>query len=201
MKQFYSVFFLVLVAHSLFSQSKPPYSSIDISKTSLLYSAISNATRHNSARGDSVRNGERKNGLFVQFLGEGTNNSLNYQHTFGQSKSKYYSYSVGFSFRGNNLYFPLSIDAFTKGKSHHLNMGVGVIPFIVNQTFKTKVDRDKRLFIIPKIGYKLQKANRGLFFLAYAGPRILIDPPSDGILGFTTKFTSPTIQIETGISF
>jgi hypothetical protein len=143
-----------------------------------------------------------KNAMYVSFTTQDNTPSLNYEHTFRQGRIFTYSYSAGVGMKGKNVSVPLSLNAITTGSRHHLELGLGVVPYVEHHAYaKQKDDLDKQLYVRPSVGYRFQQASGGVFVKASAGPQLLIDPPSSNVWNASYKLLKPAAQVAVGISF
>ena len=73
---------------------------------------------------------------------------------------------------GDGIYFgiPVSYNWLTGKKSHHLELGVGLTALLVNPN--SDMASEFYTYLTPKIGYRFQRPNGGLFFRATAAPMI-----------------------------
>ena len=143
----------------------------------------------------------KKNTLFIEGGGKGRYYSINYDRLFKQGKKLIFSWRAGFSILPHDLSFPFAISAFTKGLQHHLELSLGITPYLKDyKTFLHKKDlSDKQFYITPGIGYRYQKINGGFFFTAGVDPLIFMDPPSDNFWDFVPEFKS-SAHVAAGIS-
>ncbi len=147
-----------------------------------------------------------KNIAFVTFGGKENFGSANYERIFSTRKKWNWSYSVGvqpFSMP-RKFSVPLSLNTFTTGTLHHFELDLAVTfymdKFHPYSSSGEKEDFNKQLYISPFVCYRLQ-GSKGLVFKTGVGPQVLIDPPSDNILKFRTRFLRPAVFGSIGISF
>lgn len=150
---------------------------------------------------DSTQVMSNKNAVYIQFAGIGNLRSINFERVFRQGRNLNYSYSIGYAPTRTSTSVPVSLSAFTTGRQHHFEMSVAVIPHIEKHTFSKTEDLDKQMYIKPSIGYRYQKATKGLFVKVGVGPQIFMDPPSYNVWAFTPKLIAPSAQAAVGISF
>ena len=151
---------------------------------------------------DSTRVKAAKNTVYIQFAGKGNYHSINFERIFSQGRNMNYSYSIGYAPTKTSTSVPISLNAFTTGKQHHFEVSLAVIPQIEKHIYsKGKEDLDKQMYIKPSVGYRYQKASKGLFVKVAVGPQIFMDPPSYNVWAFTPKLVAPSAQIAAGISF
>jgi hypothetical protein len=151
---------------------------------------------------DSTQAKAVKNTVYIQVAGKGNYRSINYERIFRQGRNLNYSYSIGYAPAKASTSIPVSLNAFTTGTTHHFEMSLAVIPQIEKHTFsKGQEDLDKQLYIKPSVGYRYQKAARGIFVKVAAGPQVFMDPPSSNIWSFTPKLIAPSAQVALGLSF
>jgi len=142
-----------------------------------------------------------KNTVYIQFSGIGNYRSINFERVFRQGRNLNYSYSIGYAPTRNSTSVPISLNALTTGAKHHFEMGVAIIPHVEKHSYSKGTDLDKQMYIKPSIGYRYQKATRGLFVKVGVGPQIFMDPPSYNVWAFTPKLIAPSAQVALGISF
>jgi len=142
-----------------------------------------------------------KNTFYIQLAGQGNKQSINFKHIFLQGKTFNYSYSVGYAPAGADFSIPLSLNATTKGKAHHIEGSLGIISHIEHHTYSKKIDSDKQLFIAPGIAYSYQKNTGGLFLKVGVAPQILLDPPSYNLFACSVNFIKPSANLSLGFSF
>jgi len=106
-----------------------------------------------------------RNTLYADFASKGAYYSVNYDRVFHQGKKVSASYRAGFSIFNNVIAAPLGINFFTGQSSSHLEFSLTVVPYIeaYNSFLKSNDLSDKKLYIIPGIGYRYQKAAGGFF--------------------------------------
>ena len=142
-----------------------------------------------------------KNTVYLQLSGIGNYRSINFERVFHQGRNLNYSYTIGYAPTKSSTSVPISINAFTTGAKHHFEMGVAIIPHVEKHSYSKGTDLDKQMYIKPSIGYRYQKATRGLFVKVGVGPQIFMDPPSYNVWAFTPKLIAPSAQVALGISF
>ncbi|MEO5995236.1 MAG: hypothetical protein ABIN89_00985 [Chitinophagaceae bacterium] len=151
---------------------------------------------------DSTQVKSVKNTVYIQVAGIGNYRSINFERVFSRGRNLNYSYTIGYAPTSTSTSVPISLNAFTTGKQHHFEMSVAVIPMIEKHTFsKGMEDLDKQMYVKPSVGYRYQKASKGLFVKLAAGPQIFMDPPSYNVWDFTPKLIAPSAQVALGISF
>lgn len=122
-----------------------------------------------------------KNTVYGGYARIGTYYFIGYDRIFNQGKHFNISYHAGVSLLKTNIAFPAGINFFTGKKQHHAEFSLSVVPYVerFNYLFKAGNLSDKKLYILPAAGYRLQHAGGGFFAKIQAGPFIYIDPPSD----------------------
>jgi hypothetical protein len=122
-----------------------------------------------------------KNTFYVELASKGSLYSVNYDRIFHQGYKLSWSFRVGFSIEKNAISLPLGINLITGKKIHHAEFGLTLIPYIDHYKTFLSGDNlsDKYLYVIPAIGYRLQKPRDGFFLKASVSPLIFLDPPSD----------------------
>jgi hypothetical protein len=75
---------------------------------------------------------------------------------------------------GDGIYLgiPVSYNWLLGKKSHHFELGIGLTSLLVNPN--SNVGTDSYTYMTPKIGYRFQRPNGGLFFRATVTPMIAI---------------------------
>jgi len=154
---------------------------------------------------DSTRNTHKRNIAFVSFGGKENFGSVNYEHIFSPGNKINWSYSIGVQpFQPSEKFsVPVSINAFTKGQLHHLELALTATFFMdkfhpYNGGWQN--DFNKKLYLTPFVCYRLQ-GSRSLVLRTGIGPQLLLDPPSDNVVAFRTKVLSPSVFGSIGISF
>ena len=140
--------------------------------------------------------------FYADFASKGAYYSVNYDRVFHQGKKVNASYRAGFSIFNNVIALPLGINFFTGQNNSHLEFSFTIVPYIeaYNSFLKSNDLSDKKLYVIPGIGYRYQKAAGGFFFKAVASPLIYLDPPSDYFWKMDGKLY-PAITVGAGFSF
>ena len=119
-----------------------------------------------------------KNTVYAEAFGQGFCWSLNYDRLFNTEKRIMNSYTAGIVYVPQSIQFgdgtyygiPLSYNWLIGKKSHHLELGVGLTSLLVNPN--SSVKSDFYTYLTPKIGYRFQRPQGGLFFKATATPMI-----------------------------
>jgi len=127
---------------------------------------------------NNVNNTLEKNTIYTEAFGQGFCWSLNYDRLFNTEKRIMNSYTAGIVYVpesiqfGDGTYFgiPLSYNWLIGKKSHHLELGIGLTSLLVNPN--SSVKSDFYAYLTPKIGYRFQRPQGGLFFRATATPMI-----------------------------
>ncbi len=133
----------------------------------------------------------KRNVAFVSFGTKENFGSLNYEHIFFTHKKINWSFSVGIQpFELSKKFsVPVSVNAFTTGRLHHLELDVAAT-FYMNKYHPynggLKDDFNKQLYFTPFVCYRLQ-GGKGIVFKTGVGPQLLFDPPSDDVTDFKTK--------------
>jgi hypothetical protein len=160
------------------------------------------ASSHRGYCSDSIL--VKKNIIFLSFGGKENFGSVNYERIFSTSKKLHWSFSIGVQpFQPSQKFsLPVSINAFTKGGLHHLEVDLTATFYMdkyhpYNSGWQE--DFNKRLYLTPFICYRLQ-GRRGLMFKTGVGPQLLLDPPSNDILAVRAKVLSPSVFGSVGIS-
>lgn len=119
-----------------------------------------------------------KNTVYAEAFGQGFCWSLNYDRLFNTEKRIMNSYTAGIVYVPKSIQFgdgtyygiPLSYNWLIGKKSHHLELGVGLTSLLVNPN--SSIKSDFYAYLTPKIGYRFQRPQGGLFFKATATPMI-----------------------------
>jgi len=119
-----------------------------------------------------------KNTVYAEVFGQGFCWSLNYDRLFNTEKRIMNSYTAGIVYVPESIQFgdgtyygiPLSYNWLIGKKSHHLELGIGLTSLLVNPN--SSVKSDFYAYLTPKIGYRFQRPQGGLFFKATATPMI-----------------------------
>jgi hypothetical protein len=158
-----------------------------------------------SVSADSTAVLRKKNIAFVTFGGKENFGSVNYERVFFMGNTVNWSFALGIQpFQpSRKLAFPLSVNAFTKGRLHHLELDLTATFFMDKfhpYTNGWQEDFNKQLYLTPFICYRLQ-GNRGLILKTGLGPQILFDPPSNDVLAVRTKILQPSFFGSVGMRF
>ncbi len=123
---------------------------------------------------NNVSNTFEKNTIYTEAFGQGFCWSLNYDRLFNTEKRIMNSYTAGIVYVPESIQFgdgtyygiPLSYNWLIGKKSHHLELGIGLTSLLVNPN--STVSTDFYAYLTPKIGYRFQRPQGGLFFRATA---------------------------------
>lgn len=141
---------------------------------------------------DSTSSYLRKNILFASFGGKENFGSINYERIFATGDKLHWSFAIGVQpFEPSRKFsVPFSVNAFTKGRLHHLELDLSAI-FYMDKYHPYdggwKDDFNKQLYITPYICYRLQGTGK-LMLKAGIGPQWRLDPPSNDVTAFRTEF-------------
>jgi hypothetical protein len=144
-----------------------------------------------------------KNAVYIEGATRGPVYSINYDRIFRQGEKLAYSFRVGFSIYNNTVSFPVGINFITRSNEHHPEFSLTVIPYIdydVHLIGSNNSESDKYVFVNAAVGYRYQKAERGIFLKAAVGPSIFLDPPSNDFWNMDPKLYAFG-SIGVGISF
>ena len=127
---------------------------------------------------NNVSNTFERNTIYTEAFGQGFCWSLNYDRLFNTEKRIMNSYTAGIVYVPESIQFgdgtyygiPLSYNWLIGKKSHHLELGIGLTSLLVNPN--SSVKSDFYAYLTPKIGYRFQRPQGGLFFRATATPMI-----------------------------
>lgn len=154
---------------------------------------------------DTTKRWQNRNLLLVTFGGPENFGSVNYEHIFAERKTLNWSYSIGLQPFGlpNKFSLPFSINAFTKGKLHHL--GVDLVALFYMNKFHPyngglQDDFNKQVYLTPFLCYRLM-GSRGLWLKTGVGPQFLFDPPSNDVVNVKTTILQPSVFAAVGIRF
>lgn len=121
-----------------------------------------------------------RNTIYAEAFGQGFCYSLNYDRLFNTENRFKNSFTAGFVYVpesmgfGDGIYLgiPVSYNWLLGKKSHHFEMGIGLTSLLVNPN--SNLGTDSYTYLTPKIGYRFQRPNGGLFFRATVTPMIAI---------------------------
>jgi hypothetical protein len=121
-----------------------------------------------------------QNTIYAEAFGQGFCYSINYDRLFNTEKRFKNSFTAGFVYVpesmgfGDGIYLgiPVSYNWLLGKKSHHFELGIGLTSLLVNPN--SNVGTDSYTYMTPKIGYRFQRPNGGLFFRATVTPMIAI---------------------------
>ena len=134
-------------------------------------------------------NNSGKNTFYIELASRGSFYSVNYDHIFHEGNKLSTSFRIGFSIERDAISFPLGLNLITGKENHHAEFGLTLIPFIDHYKTFLSGDNlsDKKIYVIPFIGYRFQKPSGGIFFKASVSPLIFLDPPSDDFWNMDPK--------------
>lgn len=120
-----------------------------------------------------------RNTIYAEAFGQGFCYSLNYDRLFNVDKKVFNSFTVGMTYApkklefGDGSYFgiPVSYNWLFGEKSHHLELGVGFTGMLVNSRYNNN-SSTFYTYLTPKIGYRFQRPQGGLFLKVTATPMI-----------------------------
>ena len=139
----------------------------------------------------SQQTGEKivRNSVYADFASRGAYYSVNYDRLFRRGEKLNWSYRVGLCLMNNVIAMPLGLQAFTGHNEHHAEFSITVVPYIEKYTklFSAGNLSDKKIFVIPGVGYRYQRPGGGIFFRIVAAPVIYLDPPSDNFWNMDPK--------------
>jgi hypothetical protein len=143
-----------------------------------------------------------RNTLYADFATRGAYYSVNYDRIFKEGQRFTKSYRAGFSVTAKTIALPLGINFFTGHHVSHMEYSLTLVPYIDKyKSFLSANDlSDKKMLIIPGIGYRYQQPEGGFFFKAVAAPAIHLDPPSDNFWKMDGKLY-PVLTVGAGYSF
>lgn len=122
----------------------------------------------------------KMNSIYVEAFGQGFCYSLNYDRMLKTQSNIKHSFSAGLLYVpeamgfGDGVYFgmPISYNLLLGKKSHHFELGLGLTNMLVNPSLNNGLSK-YYMCLTPKVGYRLQKPNGGLFLRVTAN--LLID--------------------------
>lgn len=149
---------------------------------------------------------QAKNTLLVELGGKGTVYSINYDRIIRQRAGLAWSVRAGAMFLpeskafGSSLFVPLSLNAITGRKNHHLELSLGqtlrFYPAYMVDGQTVRADADYPITFIGA-GYRYQKPGGGRFFSATLLPSFR---PFQGVDGLRVDFM-PWLGVGIGQSF
>ena len=148
-----------------------------------------------------------KNTVYAEAFGQGFCWSLNYDRLFNTEKRIMNSYTAGIVYVPQSIQFgdgtyygiPLSYNWLIGKKSHHLELGVGLTSLLVNPN--SIVKSDFYAYLTPKIGYRYQRPQGGLFFKATATPMIDLLSVNTHKFGTTKSRSFSTLSNVAGLDY
>lgn len=146
---------------------------------------------------------QAKNAIYLEAASKGPVYSINYDRIIRRMDKLAYSLRAGFSIEKNAVSFPVGINFITGQHEHHAEFSFTVIPYIDHVDKNSGLNNDatdKYFFINPTIGYRFQKAEKGIFIKAAVGPSIFLDPPANDFWKMDAKVYAFG-SIAAGISF
>ncbi len=133
-----------------------------------------------------------KNTIYAEAFGQGFCWSMNYDRLINTHKKVYNSFTVGVVYVpkqiqfGDGSYFgvPVSYNWLFGKKSHHLELGVGITGLASKSDYGLTTINNFYTYLTPKIGYRFQRPQGGLFLKVTATPMIdLVSFRSQGANG------------------
>ncbi len=154
-----------------------------------------------------IRDNIERNTIYTEAFGQGFCWSLNYDRLFNTEKRFMNAFTAGVVYVpksmqfGDGIYYgiPLSYNWLLGKKSHHLELGVGLTPLFVNPNSKQR--SDFYAYLTPKIGYRFQRPQGGLFFRATATSMIDLLNVSTYKFGNEKQRNFSTMNNVAGIGF
>lgn len=143
-----------------------------------------------------------RNSIYGEGATKGATYSVNYDRVFSNSGKFNKSYRVGFCILKDAIALPLGLQYFSGQGPHFLEYSLTLVPYIgaYQDLFSGNNISDKKLFILPGLGYRYQPLQGGLFAKIVAGPVIYLDPASDDFWRMEGK-VYPGITAGLGFSF
>ena len=120
-----------------------------------------------------------RNTIYAEAFGQGFCWSLNYDRLINLDKKVINSYSIGLVYVpesiefGDGTYYgiPVSYNWLFGKKNHHLELGLGLTSLIVNP-YWNDFSTNYYVYFTPKLGYRFQRPQGGVFFRATATPMV-----------------------------
>lgn len=127
--------------------------------------------------------------VYADFASKGAYYSVNYDRLFRRGEKLNWSYRVGFCLLNDVIAIPIGLQAFTGRDVHHAEFSLTVVPYVEKYTklFSAGNLSDKKIYVIPGVGYRYQRPDGGIFFRIVAAPIIYLDPPSDDFWNMDPK--------------
>lgn len=143
-----------------------------------------------------------RNTLYLEGAKNGADYSMNYDRVFRSGNKFSKSYRVGFAIFNNTIALPAGIQFFSGNGVHHPEFSLTLIPYAegYRDWFSGNNISDKKMWVIPGVGYRYQKPTGGFFAKMVAGPAINLDPPSDHFWKMNVK-VYPGVAIGAGFNF
>jgi hypothetical protein len=146
-----------------------------------------------------------RNRVFLGYSGPENFGSINFERVLSEGGRWAIAVSAGirpFNMR-NSLSIPASATIFTNGKKHHFETGLNTVylrdkfhPF----KYGHQSDFNSRLFLMPFSAYRFQR-DKGVFFRAGAGPRIMLDPPGNAVFKPNAVIDGISAIVAVGVGF
>ena len=136
-----------------------------------------------SAQEKQINFPNEKNTIYAEAFGQGFCWSLNYDRLLNTDKKVFNSFTAGVVYVPNQIQFgdgsyfgvPVSYNWLFGKKSHHLELGVGITGMAVKSDFGLfglSTTNHFYTYLTPKIGYRFQRPQGGLFLKVTATPMI-----------------------------
>ncbi|WP_199851582.1 hypothetical protein [Brumimicrobium mesophilum] len=156
---------------------------------------------------NSTKDNFERNTIYAEAFGQGFCWSLNYDRLFNTEKRFMNSFTAGLVYVpqpidfGDGIYYgiPVSYNWLLGKKSHHLELGIGLTSLLVNPHSNKK--SSFYAYLTPKIGYRFQRLQGGLFFRATLTPMIDILSVSTSNLGNVKNRSFSTLSNVAGLGF
>lgn len=143
-----------------------------------------------------------RNSIYAEGATKGALYSVNYDRVFSCGSKFNKSYRVGLSILKDVIAVPLGLQYFSGAGPHFIEYSLTLVPYIeaYQDLFSGNNVSDKKLFILPGLGYRYQPQHGGLFAKIVASPVIYLDPASDDFWRMDGK-VYPCITAGLGFSF
>ncbi len=125
---------------------------------------------------------KRKHSVYAEVFGQGFSGSLNYDMLFNRDRTWKNSVTVGVVAIPRSLGFgdgaylglPVSFNWLVGGKRNFLELGVGLTTQLSQSSMLDNRMNALYTYMTPKIGYRFQAYNSGIFFRATLTPHVAL---------------------------
>lgn len=155
----------------------------------------------------STKDNLERNTIYAEAFGQGFCWSLNYDRLFNTEKRFMNSLTAGLVYVPQNMGFgdgiyygiPVSYNWLLGKKSHHLELGIGLTSLLVNPN--SNKNSSFYVYLTPKIGYRFQRPQGGLFFRATLTPMLDLLSVSTSKLGNGKQRGYSTLSNVAGLGY